>query len=107
MLLSGSKFQSVVENRFKINLDEIEPLQHVSTLFQDLSPWIDTNVYVKLLSFAESPQFVRFVTTCLAKYFPEEFSDVRNSAHTQTLDILHGNPRLQLICIACIQYYFA
>lgn len=102
MLLSGSKFQTIVENRFKVNLDDIEPLQHVCDLFQDLSPWIDTNVYVKLLSFVESPQFVRFVTTCLAKYFPGEFS-----SGMKTLNMLHGNPRLQLICIACIQYYFA
>jgi hypothetical protein len=106
MLLSGPKFQSIIENRFKINLDEVEPLQHVRDLFQDLSPWIDTNVYVKLLSFAESPQFVRYVTTCLAKYFPEEFHGISRS-QTQTMDILIGNPRLQLICIACIQYYFA
>jgi hypothetical protein len=106
MLLSGSKFQSIVENRYKISLDDIEPLHHVSNLFEDLSPWIDTNVYVKLLSFAESPQFVRFVTTCLAKYFPDEFGNVATCAQ-QTLDMLHGNPRLQLVCIACIQYYFA
>lgn len=104
MLLSGPKFQSIIENRFKINLDEIEPMPGVDDLFQELSPWIDTNVYVKLLSFAELPQFIRFVSTCLAKYFADEFSEI---AHANSLDILHGNPRLQLICIACIQYYFA
>jgi len=104
MLLSGPKFQSIIENRFKINLDDVEPLPGVDVLFQDLSPWIDTNVYVKLLSYAELPQFTRFVSTCLAKYFAEEFDDTTQS---NTLDILLGNPRLQLICIACIQYYFA
>lgn len=104
MLLSGPKFQSIIENRFKINFDDIEPIPSVDDIFQDLSPWIDTNVYVKLLSFVDMPQFIRFVSTCLAKYFAEEFGDL---AQTNSLDILHGNPRLQLICIACIQYYFA
>lgn len=102
MLLSGTKFQSILETRFKINFNEIEPEPAMNDMFRDLSPWIDTILYEKLLSYVDTPQFVRFMCTCLNKYFGDEFKHVEN-----TLDMLQGDPRLQLICIACIQYYFA
>lgn len=103
MLLSGIKFQSILEKRFKISFDEIDSIPAVNDIFRDLSPWIDTNLYEKLLSYVDTQQFIRFMCTCLNKYFGDEF---KHSA-TNTLDMLHGDPRLQLICIACIQYYFA
>lgn len=104
MLLSGIKFQSILETRLKINFDDIESDSAVDDIFRDLSPWIDTNMYEKLLSYVDTQPFVRFMCTCLNKYFGDEFKHINE---TNTLDMLHGDPRLQLICIACIQYYFA
>lgn len=100
LLLPSDKFQTVLENRFKQRFEEIEPMTEVEECFNLLDAWIDTDVYIKLLSMIDPPDFVgfqRFFSTCLRKHFDKDCKAVED---------IKDHIKLQVICIACLQHYF-
>ena len=102
MLLSSEKFMDYLQIKYKQNFDAVIPDKDLEDLFAKLSQYVNTEVYVKLLSFIdmnEFENFQRFLFTNIRKYYDESYdsTDIENIK----ADIL-----LQVFCLACLQYYF-
>lgn len=105
ILLSNQKFKDVLENRFRIDFDDILE-KNDETLADHLrksrgANFIDMDLYGKLFSFLEPYEidsFHRFFSILLRKYWDETIC-VGNPPDLSNLDIF-------TLYIATLQYYF-
>jgi hypothetical protein len=102
MLLSSEKFLNYLQIKYKHDFDAVIPDRDLEDLFTQLSQYVNTEVYVKLLSFIdmiEFENFQRYLFVSVRKHYDETYdsTDIENIK----CDVL-----LQVLCLACIQYYF-
>lgn len=111
--LGSDKFRTVLEARFKHNFQTADySTDRFKCIFEDMEPFVDTTVYRKLLNYIEENgdaslfPFQRFFSTCLRRHFQLDGMPSPNDG-CLLLESMQGDPRLQLICILCMQYYFS
>jgi hypothetical protein len=104
MLLSNKKFQEILENRFRVDFNEILE-KGDDELFEDVtltevSKYIDLHLYSKLFSFLEQYEidnFHRYFTIILRKYWNENYTPDMFDLNDVDFFTLY---------IAALQYYF-
>lgn len=102
MFLSGEDFRHHVQNKYKQEFDVIGTDGDFDSLFEQVDEFVDTKIYVQLLSFLDMmdfDNFQRFFTVCVRRFLNWDVQSLE-------IDIIKGDIFLQLLCIICLQYYF-
>lgn len=102
MLLSNEKFQEYLQIKYEHDFDLVVPDRDLQELFKPLSGYINTDIYVKLLSFIDMwdfDNFQRFLFVCIRNFYDEQY------AHTD-IENIKEHVLLQIFCLVCLQYYF-
>jgi hypothetical protein len=102
MLLSNEKFREYLFVRFDDDFESVVPDKDVCDLFADVSKYIDTDIYTKLLSFVDLydyNNFQRFFFVSIRNHFDKDYVSC-------SLENIKTDPSLQVICLVCLQYYF-
>jgi hypothetical protein len=106
MFLTAQQFQVQLEQRFHCDFNMISPDPEVEIMFATIAKLVDVVVYTKLLSILDETEqagFVAFFTNCLRKYI---FYDPK-VVPSRLEENLYQSTESQLMCLACLQYYFA
>jgi hypothetical protein len=101
--LASHKFGEYLEQKYKCDFNQVPMDSDIKDLFSYITPYINIDIYVKLLSYIdmiEFENFQRYFCISLKKYGNgelEEIDDIEN---------IKDDVILQLLCIICLQYYF-
>jgi hypothetical protein len=101
MFLPNDKIEHVLQKRFHCSFDMVACDPEIMDLFMLATEQIDTAVYVKVLTILDEPElssFTRFLRVCARKYGGVMIDCIECIAHSYDM---------QLVCLACIQHYFA
>lgn len=101
MFLPNDKMEQVLQKRFHCSFDMVACDPEIQDLFLLATEHMDTSVYVKVLTILDEPElssFTRFLKTCLRKYV---------GITIRSLECIAESYEMQLVCLACIQHYFA
>jgi hypothetical protein len=101
MFLPNDKIEHVLHRRFHCSFDMVACDPEIQDLFHYATEQMDTTVYVKVLTILDEPElssFTRFLRTCLRKYV---------GTTIESLECIAASYETQLVCLACIQHYFA
>lgn len=95
--LASDRFRSMLAPKFSHATPQREGLEEC---FETVSEWLDTAIYANVLSSLDQvdyDKFMRFFTSQARLHFNKKIIGLR--------DII-GNAKMQVVCIACMQYYF-
>lgn len=102
MILPSEKFQHYLQLKYKENFDAVVPDSDMEDLFVALSEYVNTDIYVKLLSFIdmiEFENFQRFLFVSIRNHYDQTYA-------TQDIESIKNDVLLQVFCLVSIQYYF-
>jgi len=102
MILSCQQFQEHLEKKYKYDFDLIPIDDDLQDLFQDISSYLKTDIYVKLLSFIDMldfDNFQRFFFISMRKFYVDDYNNL-------DIENIKDDIVLQLLCLICLQYYF-
>jgi len=107
-LLSSKHFQEQMEMRYDSDFSTIKKDQELVDLFHKVEEFVDTDLYVKVLSHIDMfdyDNFQRFFFTSLRKHYDKEGTD-DSFDDADFMELIKGDALMQTLCISCIQYYF-